>query len=175
MKFIPYFCQHARHSFFFPSQSDLFYLLVVGVERYCYTWSQWQTLGRTPPDEGSARRKDLYLTTHNIHKIQSCPRRDSYPQSQQACGRRSSPRPRAHWNRLHDIRGSFNQCAITAVEFLDGIRFLISSLFHITTENLKFLIGVLLLPTIFAAIYYHINNYSNCIPREERIPLLFHQ
>jgi len=26
------------------------------------------TLGRTPLDEWSARRKDLYLTTHNTHK-----------------------------------------------------------------------------------------------------------
>jgi len=25
------------------------------------------TLGRTPLDEGSARRRDLYLTTHNTH------------------------------------------------------------------------------------------------------------
>jgi hypothetical protein len=29
------------------------------------------TLGRTPLDEGSARRRDLYLTTHNIHKRQT--------------------------------------------------------------------------------------------------------
>jgi hypothetical protein len=28
------------------------------------------TLGRTPLDEGPARRRDLYLTTHNIHKRQ---------------------------------------------------------------------------------------------------------
>jgi len=28
-------------------------------------------LGRTPPDEGSARRRDLYLTTHNTHKRQT--------------------------------------------------------------------------------------------------------
>ena len=28
------------------------------------------TLGRTPLDEWSARRKDLYLTTHNTHKRQ---------------------------------------------------------------------------------------------------------
>jgi hypothetical protein len=27
------------------------------------------TLGRTPLDEWSARRRDLYLTTHNTHKI----------------------------------------------------------------------------------------------------------
>jgi hypothetical protein len=29
------------------------------------------TLGRTPLDEWLARRRDLYLTTHNIHKIQT--------------------------------------------------------------------------------------------------------
>jgi len=28
------------------------------------------TVGRTPLDEGSARRRDLYLTTHNIHNRQ---------------------------------------------------------------------------------------------------------
>jgi len=28
------------------------------------------TLGRTPLDDGSALRKDLYLTTHNTHKRQ---------------------------------------------------------------------------------------------------------
>jgi hypothetical protein len=44
------------------------------------------TLGRTPLDEWSARRRDLYLTTHNI----PCPRRDSNPQSQQAIGHSSA-------------------------------------------------------------------------------------
>jgi hypothetical protein len=29
------------------------------------------TLGRTPLEEGSARRRDLYLTTHNTHKRQT--------------------------------------------------------------------------------------------------------
>ena len=29
------------------------------------------TLGKTPLDEGSARRKDLYLTTHNTHNRQT--------------------------------------------------------------------------------------------------------
>jgi len=29
------------------------------------------TLGRNPPDECSARRRDLYLTTHNTHKRQT--------------------------------------------------------------------------------------------------------
>jgi hypothetical protein len=47
------------------------------------------TLGRTPVDESSARRTDLYLTIHNTHKREtSMPRRDSNPQSQQSSGRR---------------------------------------------------------------------------------------
>jgi hypothetical protein len=29
------------------------------------------TLGRTPLDDGPARRRDLYLTTHNTHKRQT--------------------------------------------------------------------------------------------------------
>ena len=42
--------------------------------------------GRTPLDEWSARRIDLYLTAHNTHKRQTSmpPRRHSNPQSQQA-------------------------------------------------------------------------------------------
>ena len=48
------------------------------------------TLGRTPLDEWSNQRRDLYLTTHNTQKRQrhQCPRRDSNPQSQQTRGGR---------------------------------------------------------------------------------------
>jgi hypothetical protein len=50
------------------------------------------TVGRTPLDEWSARRRDLYLTTQNNHNDKHpCPRWDSNPQSQQASGRRTSP------------------------------------------------------------------------------------
>jgi len=35
------------------------------------TLSGPHTVGRTPLDEGSARRRDLYLTTHNIYKRQT--------------------------------------------------------------------------------------------------------
>ena len=45
------------------------------------------TLNATPLDEGSARRRDLYLTTHR----HSCRRRDSNPQSKQAGGHRPTP------------------------------------------------------------------------------------
>ena len=47
------------------------------------------TVGRTPLDEWSARRRDLYLTTHDTHNRQiSMPRWDSNPRSQQVSGRR---------------------------------------------------------------------------------------
>ena len=46
------------------------------------------TLGRTPLDERSARRGDLFLITHNTHKRQIYMAwRDSNPQHQQASGR----------------------------------------------------------------------------------------
>ena len=44
----------------------------------------------SPLDEGSARRRDLYLTTHDNQKRHPCLRRDSNPQSQQAI---------SHWDR----------------------------------------------------------------------------
>ena len=49
------------------------------------------TVGRTPLDEWSARRRDLYLTTHNTHNKHPCPRWDWNPRSQQAGGRRPTP------------------------------------------------------------------------------------
>jgi len=65
--------------------------------------TQWHThthaCSRTPLDKGSAHHRVLYLTTHIFHKRQPCPRRDSNPQFQKACGRRPT---RCHWDRhLH--------------------------------------------------------------------------
>jgi hypothetical protein len=40
------------------------------VDVRCYQ-IQHTTVGRTPLDEGPARRRDLYLTTHNTHKTQT--------------------------------------------------------------------------------------------------------
>jgi hypothetical protein len=50
------------------------------------------TLSRTPLDELSARRSDLYLTPHNVHHTEtSMSRRDSKPKSLQASGCRPTP------------------------------------------------------------------------------------
>ena len=48
-------------------------------------------LGRTPMGEWSALRRDLYLTTQNIERQTSMPRRDSNPQSQHSSGLRPTP------------------------------------------------------------------------------------
>jgi len=45
-------------------------------------------LSKTLLDERSARRRNLYMTTHNTHKRHPCPRHYSKPQSQQASGSR---------------------------------------------------------------------------------------
>jgi hypothetical protein len=42
-----------------------------GLLLYLIILSDTNTLGRTPLYEWSARRRDLYLTTHNTHKIQT--------------------------------------------------------------------------------------------------------
>jgi hypothetical protein len=59
------------------------------------------TLDRTPLDKWSARRRDLYLTTHNLHNRQtSMPRRNSNPQSHHSSSLRPTPfRRRGYWDR----------------------------------------------------------------------------
>jgi hypothetical protein len=60
--------------------------------RHTHTHTHTHTLGRTPLDKWSARRIDVYLTTHNTHNRQtSMSRRDSNPQLQQASGCRPTP------------------------------------------------------------------------------------
>jgi len=45
------------------------------------------TLGRTPVDNGSASRRNIYVTTkQHSQETHPCRRRDSNPQSQQASG-----------------------------------------------------------------------------------------
>ena len=59
------------------------------------------TVGRTPLDEWSARRRDLYLTTHNTHNRQTSMLPVGFEPTILA-GERADLRlrPRGHWNRL---------------------------------------------------------------------------
>jgi hypothetical protein len=79
---------------FFLSLTSTYSLYVEdkGLRLHLITLTDAYTLGRTPLDEGSARRRDPYTTTHNIHDRHPCPWRDSNSQSKQASGRR----PTAH-------------------------------------------------------------------------------
>jgi hypothetical protein len=52
------------------------------------------TVGRTPLDKWSARRRDLYLTTRNTR-----PRRDSHPQHSKPEAADPRLRPSGHWDR----------------------------------------------------------------------------
>jgi len=53
---------------------------------------RWHTIFcRTPLDEWSACRRDLYLTTHKTKNLHPYPRRDWNPHSQQARGPRLTP------------------------------------------------------------------------------------
>jgi hypothetical protein len=61
---------------------------------HCNALMQWHTtVGKSPLYEGSARRRDLYLTTHTTltGDRHLCLRRDSNPQSQQTIGLRPLP------------------------------------------------------------------------------------
>jgi len=49
------------------------------------------TVGSSPLHEWSARRRDLYLTTHNTHKRHPFPQRDLKPSLQQEIGRKPTP------------------------------------------------------------------------------------
>ena len=78
------------------------YLLIVGVEDYCCSWSRslTNTLGIAHLDEESARRRGPY--PHNTQYSQDidihAPRRDSKTQFQRA-GADPGLRPRGRWDR----------------------------------------------------------------------------
>jgi hypothetical protein len=65
---------HFESTLFFFSMARQLYMglvLLVSSRFHGHTLFRHTTLGRTPLDEGPARRRDLYLTTHNTHKRQT--------------------------------------------------------------------------------------------------------
>ena len=57
------------------------------------------TVGRTPLDEWSARRRDLYLTTHYTHNKHPCPSRIRTHDLSRRAAVDLSLRPRGRWDR----------------------------------------------------------------------------
>jgi hypothetical protein len=78
--------------FFFLLRCDPMRVIAFSFLRFIDHTQRRTTVGRTPLNEWSARRRDLYLTTHNTHNRQtSMLRWDSNVRSQQASGRRTTP------------------------------------------------------------------------------------
>jgi len=74
------------------------------------------TVGRTPPDEWSARRWDLYLTTHNTHNRQTSKTPVGFEPTN--LSRRAAAdlrlRPRGHWDRRKSRLGMHIQVCFSA-------------------------------------------------------------
>jgi hypothetical protein len=61
-----------KHLFFCMARQPYMGLGLLDSSRFNgHTHLRHTTVGRTPLDEGSARRRDLYLTTHNTYKRQT--------------------------------------------------------------------------------------------------------
>ena len=68
------------------------------------------TVGRTPLDEWSARRRDLYLTTHNTHNRQTSMPSVGFEPTISAGGAAADLRLRPHgyWDRRNTLLGKHN-------------------------------------------------------------------
>jgi hypothetical protein len=66
------------YSFFLSPTSFYLTSRCRGLFFHVSTHNDSTTVGRTPLDEGSARRRDPYLTTHNTHKRQTSMLRAGY-------------------------------------------------------------------------------------------------
>ena len=81
------------------------------------------TLGRTPLDEGSARRRRLYLTTHNTHKKNIVVRGGIRTRnSSKRVAADSFIRPRGHWIgcRVHTVTKCILALVVKPCGLVDG-------------------------------------------------------
>jgi hypothetical protein len=90
---------HSRHAIFFSPLVGLGFLVVEVLRSHTHTHTH--TLGRTPLDEWSGRRRDRYVTTHNtLQRHTSVPSggiRTRTPSRRAAADPRLTPR--GHWDR----------------------------------------------------------------------------
>ena len=63
---------HSLSNFFFLWRCDPTRVMTSSLLRFLDHTQRRATVDRTPPDEWSARRIDLYLTKHNTHNRQTC-------------------------------------------------------------------------------------------------------
>ena len=100
--FTPYRNELPLVSFFFLWRCDPMRVMASSFLRFLDQTQQRTTVGRTPLDEWSARRRDLYLTTHDTHNRQHIHAPGgirTHDLSRQAAADLRL-RPRGHWDRL---------------------------------------------------------------------------
>jgi len=111
--------------FFFIWRNSPQWAMASSFTRFLEHTQRRTAVSTTPLDEWSARRRDLYLKTHNTHNSKHpCPRWDSNPQSQQTAD--VHLRPRGHWDRLisgvthtkKKINKAQTNCVLTIVLFI---------------------------------------------------------
>jgi hypothetical protein len=88
----------SQHFFFLWLDSPIWAWASSFRRGFIITHFRHSTVGRTPLDEGPARRRDLYLTTHNTHKRQTSGGIRTHDPSKRAA---EDPRLRSHghWDR----------------------------------------------------------------------------
>jgi len=86
---------HNCTQYFFIWRKSPQWARVSSFTRFLEYTQRCSTVGRTPLDEWSARRRDLPdYTQHSTTDRHPCPRWDSNPKSQQMGGRRPAPSAR---------------------------------------------------------------------------------
>ena len=97
------------------------------------------TLGRTPLDEWSARRRDLYLTTHTTLTTDKFPcfRWDSNPNPSRRATADLRLRPRGHWDRQNSWILPVNTCGVNTQGAVPGS---VKFAFFTTTSTKRLLI-----------------------------------
>jgi len=84
---------------FFLCRCDPTRVMAFSLLKLLYHAQRRTTVGRNPLDEWSARRRDLYLTTHDIHNRQiSMTPVDSNPRFSRQASADLHLRRRGHWD-----------------------------------------------------------------------------
>jgi hypothetical protein len=95
-------CINKFHFVVLPSST---YLFTAGVEGFDFSLDHTQaqtTVDRAPLDEGSVRRRDLYLTTQTLYKRKTSmpPVGFEPPDPSKHSAAEQRLRPRGHWDQL---------------------------------------------------------------------------
>jgi hypothetical protein len=136
----------------------VFYLLTVGLEGFYFhliTLTAHTTFGRTPLDEGSARHRDLYLTTQTLYRRKTSMSAVGFEHTIQA-----SARPQTY--ALDRAATGISYCFVNTASSLSQLRHRFSP----RAVNVEFVVDSVALgqPVLTARSFYSCQYYSTNIP-----------